>query len=81
MKLAGPEKIERSLASRLIRISGNSLVLGIMTFLGLYAGIRLDRWTSMAPDFMFLGLILGIILGFSGFIREVIRERKYTGQG
>jgi hypothetical protein len=30
----------------------------------------------MAPNFTLLGLIVGIALGFKGFIQEVIAERK-----
>jgi F0F1-type ATP synthase assembly protein I len=47
-----------------------------MTFLGLYAGVYLDRITDMAPNFTFLGLIVGIVLGFKGFIQEAIIERR-----
>jgi len=47
-----------------------------MTFLGLYLGLYLDRLTNMAPNFTFLGLIIGIALGFKGFIQEAIAERR-----
>ncbi|HQI02502.1 MAG TPA: AtpZ/AtpI family protein [Deltaproteobacteria bacterium] len=70
------EKIPRALANRLSRISAYSLVLVIMTFLGLYAGLWLDRLTGMAPNFTLLLLIVGIVLGFKGFIEEVILERR-----
>jgi len=30
----------------------------------------------MAPNFTMVGLILGIVIGFKGFIQEVIVERK-----
>jgi F0F1-type ATP synthase assembly protein I len=69
-------KIPRALANRLSRISAYSLVLVIMTFLGLYAGLWLDRLTGMAPNFTLLLLIVGIVLGFKGFIEEVILERR-----
>ncbi|HQG32591.1 MAG TPA: AtpZ/AtpI family protein [Deltaproteobacteria bacterium] len=70
------EKVPRALANRLSRISAYSLVLVIMTFLGLYAGLWLDRLTGMAPNFTLLLLIVGIVLGFKGFIEEVILERR-----
>jgi F0F1-type ATP synthase assembly protein I len=70
------EKIERALANRLSRISAYSLVLVTMTFLGLYGGMYIDKTLGMAPNFTLLGLIVGIALGFKGFIQEVIAERK-----
>jgi hypothetical protein len=76
MKRNRKEKIPRALANRITRISGYSLVLVTMTFLGLYGGIELDRLTGMAPNFTFVCLITGIALGFKGFIQEVIDERK-----
>jgi hypothetical protein len=53
-----------------------SLVLVTMTFLGLYAGMHLDKEFGTAPNFTFIGLIAGIALGFKGFIEEVVSERK-----
>jgi F0F1-type ATP synthase assembly protein I len=73
---AKKEKIERALANRITRISGYSIVLVTMTFLGLYGGIELDKITGMTPNFTFVCLIIGIALGFKGFIQEVIAERK-----
>ena len=70
------EKIEKALANKLSRISAYSLVLVTMTFLGLYAGIHLDKALGMTPNFTFIGLIVGITLGFKGFIEEVVDERK-----
>jgi F0F1-type ATP synthase assembly protein I len=70
------EKIEKALANKLSRISAYSLVLVTMTFLGLYAGMHLDKALGMTPNFTFLGLVIGIVLGFKGFIQEVITERK-----
>ncbi|MGD0209781.1 MAG: AtpZ/AtpI family protein [Desulfomonilia bacterium] len=70
------DKIERALANRLSRISAYSLVLVTMSFLGLYGGIYLDKVLGMAPNFTMVGLILGIVIGFKGFIQEVIVERK-----
>jgi hypothetical protein len=40
-------------------------------FPGLYAGMHLDKTFGMTPNFTFLGLIIGIALGFKGFIEEV----------
>jgi len=76
MKTTRTVKIPRALDNRLSRISAYSLVLVIMTFLGLYLGLWLDKVTGMAPNFTLLFLISGIVLGFKGFIQEVIIERK-----
>jgi F0F1-type ATP synthase assembly protein I len=76
MKRTNKEKIPRALANRLSRISAYSLVLVIMTFLGLYGGMELDRLTGMTPNFTLVCLIIGIVLGFKGFIEELIIERK-----
>jgi F0F1-type ATP synthase assembly protein I len=78
MKKAGNKRfrIPRALANRLSRISAYSLVLVIMTFLGLYLGLWLDKVTGMAPNFTLLFLITGIVIGFKGFIQEVIIERR-----
>lgn len=69
-------KIPRKTLARITRISAYSFVLVVMTFLGLYGGIYLDRATNMAPNFTFLGLIVGIILGFKGFVQEAVIERR-----
>lgn len=66
----------RPLLTRITRISAYSIVLVTMTFLGLYGGIYLDRITNMAPNFTFIGLIAGVVLGFKGFIQEAIIERR-----
>jgi F0F1-type ATP synthase assembly protein I len=76
MKRTKKEKISRALANRISRISGYSLVLVVMTFLGLYGGMELDRLTGMTPNFTLVCLIIGVVLGFKGFIQEVILERK-----
>jgi F0F1-type ATP synthase assembly protein I len=76
MKRTKKEKIPRALANRISRISGYSLVLVVMTFLGLYGGMELDRLTGMTPNFTLVCLIIGVVLGFKGFIQEVILERK-----
>jgi len=66
----------RTLLKRIGRISALSFILVIMTFLGLYVGLYIDKLTNMAPNFTFLGLILGIAIGFKGFIEEVLVERR-----
>jgi F0F1-type ATP synthase assembly protein I len=76
MKRMKKEKMPRQLANRISRISAYSLVLVGMTFLGLYSGIQLDHLTGMAPNFTFVCLIVGVGLGFKGFIQELIIERK-----
>ena len=76
MKRMKKEKIEKALANRLTRISGYSVVLVAMTFLGMYGGMYLDKALGMAPNFTLVGLVAGIALGFKGFIEEVVIERK-----
>lgn len=76
MKKERKEKIPRALANRITRISAYSIVLVAMTYLGLYAGLWLDKVTGMAPNFTLLFLVIGIVIGFKGFIEEVIIERK-----
>jgi len=76
MKRTNSQTVTREVKNRLCRISGYSLVLVTMTFLGLYGGMYLDRIFGMAPNFTLVGLIAGIALGFKGFIEEVVIERK-----
>ncbi len=76
MKAAKRFRIQKSLLRRFTRISALSFVLVIMTFVGLYAGMYVDKITHMTPNFTFLGLVLGIALGFKGFVQEVLRERR-----
>jgi len=76
MKRTNRQTVTREVKNRLCRISGYSLVLVTMTFLGLYGGMYLDRVLNMAPNFTLVGLIAGIALGFKGFIEEVVIERK-----
>ncbi|MBN2297569.1 MAG: AtpZ/AtpI family protein [Deltaproteobacteria bacterium] len=76
MKKIKPHKFPKKILARITRISAYSFVLVIMTFLGLYGGMYLDKITNMAPNFTFLGLIIGVIIGFKGFIQEAISERR-----
>jgi F0F1-type ATP synthase assembly protein I len=76
MKRLVRDRLSRTLTSRIARISALSFVLVIMTFLGLYAGMYVDQITHMAPNFTMLGLIIGIVLGFKGFVEEVLVERR-----
>jgi len=76
MKQVEPHKPSPKILARITRISAYSFVLVILTFLGLYGGMYLDQITNMTPNFTFLGLIIGVIIGFSGFIREAITERR-----
>ena len=76
MKRTNRQTVTREVKNRLCRISGYSLVLVTMTFLGLYGGMYLDKALNMAPNFTLVGLVAGIALGFKGFIEEVVIERK-----
>ena len=76
MKQIKTYKIPRKLLNRITRISALSFVLVIMTFLGLYVGLYIDQITNMAPNFTLLGLIIGIVLGFRGFLHEAAVERR-----
>jgi len=76
MKKIKKEKVPRELLQKITRISAHGLVLVVVTFLGLYLGMYIDKVTGMAPNFTFLFLIVGIILGFKGFIQETITERR-----
>lgn len=70
------DRAPRALLRRLARISALSFILVTMTFLGLYAGMYMDKITHMTPNFTLLGLILGIAIGFKGFVDEVLVERR-----
>ncbi len=70
------DRVSQALLKRLARLSALSFILVIMTFIGLYAGMYIDRLTHMTPNFTFLGLVLGIALGFKGFVDEVVTERR-----
>ena len=76
MKRTKRENVSREEKNRICRISGYSLVLVTMTFLGLYGGMYIDKVLGMAPNFTMIGLVVGIVLGFKGFIQEVVNERK-----
>ena len=76
MKKIKKEKVPRELLQKITRISAHGLVLVVVTFLGLYLGMYIDKVTGMAPNFTFLFLIVGIVLGFKGFIQETITERR-----
>jgi F0F1-type ATP synthase assembly protein I len=76
MKNIKKEKVPRELLQKITRISAHGLVLVVVTFLGLYLGMYIDKVTGLAPNFTFLFLIVGIVLGFKGFIQETITERK-----
>lgn len=76
MKNIKKEKISKDLLHKITRISAHGLVLVAATFLGLYAGLWLDKVTGMTPNFTFVFLAAGIILGFKGFVQEVISERR-----
>ncbi len=70
------KRLPQVLSNRLVRISACGFMLVLTTFLGLYVGLYLDRITDMAPNFTLVCLILGIILGFKGFVQETIIQRR-----
>jgi F0F1-type ATP synthase assembly protein I len=70
------QRPSRTLFAQFTRVSAYGFVLVIMTFLGLYGGLYLDKVTDMAPNFTLLGLVIGIILGFRGFLHEAVSERR-----
>lgn len=70
------ERLSRELMSKISRISAQGLILVVVTYLGLYLGLYLDRLTNMAPNFTLVFLVVGVVLGFKGFIDEVVRERR-----
>jgi F0F1-type ATP synthase assembly protein I len=76
VKHVKPYRVPRKVLNRITRISALSFILVIMTFLGLYAGLYIDKITNMAPNFTLLGLIIGIVLGFRGFLHEAAVERR-----
>jgi len=45
-------------------------------YLGLYLGLYLDKLTGMAPNFTLVFLCMGVVLGFKGFVEEVVKERR-----
>ncbi len=74
--MVNKDVFSRIFTLRLVRISALGLVLVVTSFAGLYLGVYLDHITHMSPNFTLVGLILGIILGFKGFIEETLREKK-----
>lgn len=70
------QRLERPVLAKITRISAHGIVLVVVTFLGLYLGLYLDKVTNMAPNFTLLFLVLGVVIGFRGFIQEVISERR-----
>ena len=64
------DKIDRKLLTTAARLSAQGLILVVLSFLGLYAGIYLDGIFNIAPNMTFLFLMIGISAGFFGFIRE-----------
>ncbi|MEA3221626.1 MAG: AtpZ/AtpI family protein [Thermodesulfobacteriota bacterium] len=70
------KKLSQVLSNRLVRISTCGFMLVLTTFLGLYVGVYLDGITNMAPNFTLVCLIVGIILGFKGFVQETIIQRR-----
>lgn len=70
------EKLSKELLSKFSRISAHGIILVVVTFLGLSLGLYLDKVTHMAPNFTLVFLVIGVVLGFKGFIDEVVRERR-----
>lgn len=70
------QRLPRPLLTKITRISAHGLTLVALTFCGLYLGLYLDRLTDMAPNFTLVCLMLGVVLGFRGFVQELQEERK-----
>jgi hypothetical protein len=70
------QKLPKPLLAKITRISAYGLVLVALTFCGLYLGLYLDRLTNMAPNFTLLCLVVGVVIGFRGFVQELLAERR-----
>lgn len=70
------QRLPKPLLAKLTRISAHGLVLVVVTFGGLYLGLYLDRLTNMAPNFTLLCLVVGVVIGFRGFVQELLAERR-----
>ena len=70
------ERLTRETANKITRISAQGLILVVATYLGLYLGLYLDKVTDMAPNFTLVFLVIGVVLGFKGFVEEVMKERR-----
>ena len=70
------ERLTREVANKITRISAQGFILVVATYLGLYLGLYLDKLTGMAPNFTLVFLIVGVVLGFKGFVEEVMKERR-----
>jgi len=68
--------MSRETANKVTRISAQGLILVAATYLGLYLGLYLDKLTGMAPNFTLVFLCMGVVLGFKGFVEEVVKERR-----
>lgn len=69
-------RMSRETANKVTRISAQGLILVAATYLGLYLGLYLDKLTGMAPNFTLVFLCMGVVLGFKGFVEEVVKERR-----
>jgi len=70
------ERLAGETANKVTRISAQGLILVAATYLGLYLGLYLDKLTGMAPNFTLVFLVMGVVLGFKGFVEEVLKERR-----
>ena len=59
----------RELAFRLV---GVGWYIGICIFLGVFAGLWLDKKFDTSPILVIVGLILGIIIAFYGVYRMIL---------
>jgi hypothetical protein len=61
---------------------GVGIELALALVLCMYAGSRLDAWANTAkPWFTLAGAVLGLAIGFYGFVRRVLWFRAGSGDG
>ena len=61
---------------KLAKVGTLGFVMVLCTFVGLYAGLFLDRLTGMAPNFTLVCLVIGIAIGFRVVFKETILKKN-----
>jgi ATP synthase protein I len=54
-----------------MRLVGLGVEFAVTVVLGLAAGYYLDRWLGTKPWLLMVGVVLGGVLGFYGFLRRL----------